>query len=71
MSHNGDLQEKYRRLHYVLEIHPLLSGLMTDEHQSYLKDIMVSHRVKIPTERVEPDYELEIGWDDIETETIE
>ena len=76
MSEKGDFQERYRRVGQVLEEHPHLSGMMTDEHQGYI-DAMLAHvggigytNSLIPTDPT-PDYELEIGYDDIPAEDEE
>lgn len=37
---DAQLQEAARRLHYTLETHPMLSGLMTREHQRLLRYIV-------------------------------
>lgn len=57
----AEFAEKYRRVHNVIDEHPGLSGLMTDEILSYL--LSMFHTVGALTwvpEDLEPSWDLEI-----------
>ena len=66
----AQFHEALNRLHYVLEIHPMLSGLLTGEHQYLLRQIaelVLEEKVSWREgwsrnfwEPGEPKYELEI-----------
>lgn len=74
MSEKGEFQERHRRLHYVLEEHPHLSGLMTNEFQGYLSDMaheIGSHYMSGSSWEprcLVPDFDLELGFDDFPAE---
>ena len=58
MTEYDEMREMLNRLHYVLEEHPLLSGLMTNEHQMYLKRL--ADFFGLPWTPAEPDYEIDL-----------
>lgn len=67
-------RERFRRLHYVLETHPGLSGLRTSEHQQYLRDIWEGAVIDAMATGYgdageypggeQPDYSKEIGYEE-------
>jgi len=72
MSKRGEFQERYRRVGAVLDGHPHLSGMMTDEIQGDIDSMLlyvggISVTSLIPTDPT-PDFELEIGYDEIPAE---
>ena len=72
MSTKGDFQERYRRVTHVLESHPHLSGMMTDEMVGHIDSMLQMGDLSdvgswIPADPT-PDFELEIGYDQIPAE---
>jgi hypothetical protein len=58
MTEKEEQIELLNRLHYVIEEHPLLSGLMTNEHQRYLK--YLAQWLDLDWTPTEPDYEIDL-----------
>lgn len=68
----AERREMYRRLAYVLEGHPYLSGLQTDEHLRWLSEL-ARRGLRLdeqPEQGEEPHYELELGYDDMPGESL-
>lgn len=64
----AERREMLRRLEYAIELHPWLSGLQTDEHKHWLRELAHTglRLDEQPEKGEEPDYFVELGYDTLE-----
>lgn len=61
---DAELQERYRRVVWLIRSHPMLSGLMEQEFENHLSFLTGSRRsFPLPQTFEEPQFEAELGYD--------